>query len=232
MATTQKYYWTYDEAFGAFCDDLASVFVAGTTTSGFSAGWTAASGSTPGFILYKFSSSLNLIQYNVLESVGVANFPLRYLISGTNFNKSFEVSGVDPSGSMSFVNLVSLVVSVRDQAVTQLTGYSLDSYYSTDHTYTGLSKPGRCIRGTSYWTANDASFGLASYVNGNYLPTVYGLQYPIVSVFPANHLLRVAGAAVVNVNLPTPSPQMDVDVAVNQGQAILSVLSRTTTMIP
>jgi len=83
--------------------------------------------------------------------------------------------------------------------------------------------------GDLYLTENDINQSIALSVNTHYLVGNFPLTSPVNLVYPTTSNVALPGAPQVVIN---QAPPLDTDVSINNGQAILSVISRTITMLP
>jgi len=80
-----------------------------------------------------------------------------------------------------------------------------------------------------YKTANDLIVMPMYMLNNKYGPSPLEISQPFACVYPSEGNIQSLSAGKVTIN---QAPPLDTDVSINNGQAILSVISRTITMLP
>lgn len=221
---------TLGEAFDAVVKYVASTCVDGTTpTSGWAVSYNpAVDALAPCFRLLSSVDAQNNRWY-INEGLSAPYLPVRYLATqqGTNRDLVISATGTDED-FVTFNNAASQLAFAIYYVIGQLSGYTIAEIASSGQTFDGRAAVGYLRFGWLLYQGEDQVFVTTSCYNPAMGPIPYGFRFGNSQLFVPGPVSNVT--QVVNIP-PQPLPQ-DLDVSVNQGQAILSINSRTTTILP
>jgi hypothetical protein len=224
------YFNTVGEAWIAAASYVGANCIDGSTpVAGWNFGYFLASGTTPAKLQLFSSLDWQNNTWWFKDGFSYPNIPARYILFQPQLNEPIMCTGsgtddtfVTFDHAASTLN-VSFVSAIRD-----LTGYSLDGLAFNTRIFPGKSADALNFQSYRFFNDTDQIYIAFIWINQTMLPDNYGIQLPIVQSFGNQPIINVSQV----VSIPPATPPLDLDVSVNQGQAILSVVSRTTTMIP
>lgn len=191
--------------------------------------WTASSGAVAGFWTLSGGSGAVDGNFYAGETVGAVAIPIGYVLRQPGFGVPVVFNAQNPGGiGFGITNVAFAVAFARYYCFTQVCGVTSLSYGTHTGTLPGMSGEVICSWDEMWGTATEVCVDIWTIVNEYYNAAPWGISKPYAPSYGSVIVSTQTNPAVV-IN---ESPPVDLDVSVNQGQAILSVLSRTTTMLP
>jgi hypothetical protein len=227
---TNYYFLTIGEAWLAFANFVASLVSAGNTPSaGFGISVVAGSPSANGYIVVYWGATTAYNYYYFREGRYAPNIPFRQVLTQPEFGVPIQMSDTgNPSGTLTFTSVIGSMTFAKGQIIATQCGQTYRVGGVSDYGFP--SAPLVMVATVSAYVTDGIDLIVTSdaYINTAAALDAAGVWLPNSPVLPTLQVVSSGGGGVV-VNA---APPMDLDVSVNQGQAILSVYSRTTTMIP
>lgn len=221
---------TVGEAYSAMISYIVTnALTAGDVLTYIAGGYTTFSGSTPGYFLLQISPPSTDVRFYIRESLLGVPLPLQYVVRQPGMGAGLVCNFPDPGGGViGLTECFDAAFSNKLGAIANICSISGVPLGGGNFTFAGQPKP--CTRASGFilYSADDVAVINDVGINQAFVPTGFEITTPAQMIFPVGQYL-IPGSAGVTINNPPP---LDVDVAINQGQAIFSVLSRTTTMIP
>jgi len=224
------FFRTPGEAFTAMVqwvkDNCLSTGATITSISGF---YNQVAAGTPAYFVLTTATPTDTVRFYTLEPSYGSVLPLQYAVRQTGMSMSLVCTYLDPGGGVVTLHdcFVALFVS-KVVGIAYSTGCGNNTYGIWDLTIPGKAAPCATLGTQGYWNDSDIVIDNDVVINNAYGTSPYEITLPANKVFPVGqYLIPGGGSTIINT-----SPPMDLDVSINQGQAILSVLSRTTTMLP
>jgi hypothetical protein len=224
------YFQTHGEAYAAATEFIAGLLNAGgQTQAGVGWGYTAAILPTLGYFALRYNAGANLDLYFVQDSTSDPNVPMRYLVMQPGFQQTLTVA----MATQAYPLLSAYVATafwrqMKDQCFQLAAGATISAVNGCNWQFSGQSDSALWNQFRLISTPVDVVFMCDTMHNTMFEASPAGTPIPMgPTLIAPPSVVSGGGGTVVNVAQP-----LDLDVAINQGQAILSVLSRTTTMIP
>jgi hypothetical protein len=200
-----------------------------STGTGISVNWTPASGSTPGyFTVATGGGSFGDATFTAQNSILHPNVSLQQLVRNWGFNCTVQYNDpTDGTGPNGWSTAMQAFWDNGEACIQDMTGAArVNVYQGYMSAGTGGANNRYYIMSTEA-TVNEMDIFLMIGHNLNQDSLTYPQQSPVAPVYwPGG---GGQGNAVVQVNTSAP---LDMDLALNQGQAIFSMVSRQTTMLP
>lgn len=203
--------------------------VVGSTITSISGFYNQVASGTPAYFVLTTATPDNSVRFYTIEPTYNNLLPMQYAVRQPGMSMDLVCNYVDPGGGVVKLHdcFIALFVA-KVVGIAYSTGVGNNTYGIWDLTIPGKASPCATLATQGYWTDNDMVVDTDVAINNAYGTSPYSITLPANKVFAVGQYL-VPGSVGATINTPPP---MDVDVSINQGQAILSVLSRTTTMIP
>lgn len=224
-------YLTLGQAFASLASYIYNTaWQAPTNLTGLSITWTAAVGATPGFFTFTSTTPAITNTFSASESTGAPTLRLASLVREAEFQLEARVSATEtaaPHATMSDFNsaLTTALVAALKQCVNGTN--TATSQVTIALTGNNTTTQRTLICGVGILSSNfDVAVVLVPVTNDKFATLAQACTFPNAPVSYTNVLAPVPAQAVT----VSVGPPLDMDVAINQGQAILSVLSKTTTM--
>jgi hypothetical protein len=221
---------TFGQAYMAAIQEIVQNLLNGSTPS---AGWYLGYNdpglpSYPGITINFADSSLDRT-YWFADCQGRPGIPVRYLLRQPEL--SFQITTSDAGFDTSFLTLKAAMDEAFPEVayiIGLLSGYSEDMVLFDSYTFAGKPQPAALRYEARLHTSTDIVWCGGMFVNEAFVPGPFPIEQPSAGTW----WQQATGSALQNITIPAGAPPWDADVAINQGQAIFSVISRTTTMLP
>ncbi len=201
------------------------VFSYSTITMSWTNGWSGGAG----YVTIDLDSGALVQNFWAGETFGTAVLPLGYVVREQGLQNFLDVDYAYVSGAPNDIQFVSYkLFSLHVSMIANQCAVSAGFLTETNIVLSGMTNPVAYILGATYYSLKDFAVVTMVNVNQKYKGALYPLSQPYQQTY--GDQLIVNASPVINVP-PAPLP-LDIDVGINQGQAILSVNSMTTTMLP
>jgi hypothetical protein len=226
-------YQTVGQAFASlvsYCYNTA--WQAPTNLTGLSMTWTAAVGATPGYFTLTSTTPVVSNTFSAAESTGAPTLRLASLVREVEFQLEGRVNAADtssPRATLSDFN--SQLTTVLVAALKQCVNGSNTAVSQSTIALTGNSATTQrtLICGVGILSSNfDVAVVLNPVTNDHFATLAQACTFPNC---PVQYVNQMAPTPVAPTTVTVGSP-LDMDVAINSGQAIFSIISKTTTILP
>ncbi len=210
-----------------FCETVICVdaFTYSTITMSWTNGWSGGAG----YVTIDLDSGTLVQNFWAGETNGTAVLPLGYVVRETGLQNFLDADYTYTAGAPNDIQFVSYkLFALHVSLIANQCAVSAGFLTETSITLSGMTNPVAYILGATYYSLKDFAVVTMVNVNQKYKGALYPLSTPYQQTYGGVQVITGGGGTVI-VNQPPP---LDLDVSVNQGQAILSVLSKTTTMLP
>ncbi len=224
------YYNTIGEAWLGMMEFSITHFLGGTTLqAGWVITWSAASVGVPATFIAISATPASFNRYIIKESLTSPGIPIRSILMEPGFNTILVcASDVTDPTYVNFEHLLTYAMDAMRQLVASMTGYTATWEGSHDKIWPGMGGAGYLMYTYRYESDTDICRQMISCFNNAWKPDAFDFQQP----FAPSYGPQVVVNNSVTLSSGPAAPPMDLDISINQGQAILSVLSKTTTMLP
>jgi hypothetical protein len=209
---------------------VESVFcVDSFTYSSYTMTWTNGSSVAAGFATIDLDSGALTQNFWAGETFGPVFLPLGYVIRQPGLQNFLVADYSFADGAPNRMTRVGeFLFSLHVSIVSGTCAASADGFGEAEISQAGMAHNVGYVIGCRYTRPDDFAIVLMVSVNKRYAVGPFPISLPYQQVYGGVQVVQSSTAPITINN----APPLDVDVAINSGQAIYSVNSKTTTMLP